>query len=101
MQAKSTEHRSGLQRARKLATEDVFRQTNERIAASAHELGLKHRVPFLCECSDTRCTRPIRLDLAVYEGIRADSAHYLAIPGHAIGEARVIEETDAVAILEK
>jgi hypothetical protein len=90
-----------LQRARQLATEDVFRQANERIAASAHELGLEQRIPFLCECADTRCTAPIRLDLAVYEGIRADSAHYFALPAHAIPEARVIEETDAVAILEK
>jgi hypothetical protein len=90
-----------LERAPRIATEDVFRQANERIAASARELGLEHRIPFLCECSDSRCTRPIRLDLDFYEGTRADSGRYLALPGHAIAEAQVIKETEAVAILEK
>jgi hypothetical protein len=63
--------------------------------------GLEQRVPFLCECSDRRCTRPITLDHHVYEGIRANSTRHLAIPGHVIADAEVIEETDAVAVLEK
>jgi hypothetical protein len=97
----SSEYRSGLNEARQLANEDVFRHANERIAASAHGLGLERGIPFLCECSDSRCTTLIRLDLDVYEGIRAELARYLAIPGHVIPQAQVIEESEALAVLGK
>jgi hypothetical protein len=90
-----------LHKARQLANEDAFRQANERIAASAHALGLEHRIPFLCECSNSRCTKAIRLDLDVFDGIHADATHYLAIPGHAIPQAQVVEENETFAILER
>jgi hypothetical protein len=90
-----------LHKARQRSNEDVFREANERIAARADELGLERGIPFLCECSDTRCMRMVRLDLRGYKDVRADPAHYLSIPGHAIPGAQVIEESGALAILEK
>jgi hypothetical protein len=64
--------------------EDVFRDANERVAAKARELefGLDRPLPFLCECSDTRCFAHIMLTIEEYEEARSGPRGYLTISGH-------------------
>jgi hypothetical protein len=85
----------------KLEPEDIFREANERIAESARELGFQFPVPFLCECSDGRCLRFIRLTLEEYEEARRDPHRYLTISGHEVLGALVIARDERFALAEK
>lgn len=82
----------------------TFREANERISAAAGSYGVDMPVPFICECSDPGCSAIVRLGLEQYEEIRADSRHFLNIPGHVAasqGAAVVVEERDGYSIVEK
>jgi hypothetical protein len=70
--------------------EDVFRSANESVAAKARELdfGLDRPLPFLCECSDTRCFAHIMLTIEEYEEARSDPQRYLTISGHDVRGAQ-------------
>ena len=82
----------------------TFRDANERIAAAAGAYGLDIPVPFICECADPTCSEIVPLELGQYEEIRADSRHFLNIPGHdaaARGATVVVAERDGYVIVEK
>jgi hypothetical protein len=79
----------------------VFRSANERIAAKARELGWQFPVPFLCECSDTRCFERVELVLEAYEEMRAHPQRYLTVSGHELVGAFLIEQDEHVAFVEK
>jgi hypothetical protein len=82
----------------------TFRDANERINAAAGAYGMDTPVPFLCECADPRCVEIVRLELDQYEEIRADSRHFLNVPGHqraAQGAAVVVAERYGYVIVEK
>ena len=67
-----------------MQAEDVFRNANERVAAKARELEFEadQPLPFLCECSDTRCFAQILLTIEEYEEARSDPRRYLTISSH-------------------
>jgi hypothetical protein len=61
-------------------------------------------VPFICECADPACTELVRLSLAEYEAVRADSRHFLNAPGHEVnadGYGRVVSNQDGYVVVEK
>lgn len=60
----------------------IFREANERIRATARELGLGSAVPFICECPDRGCTDFVRLDVREYDALRGDRGSLVALPGH-------------------
>ena len=35
---------------------------------------------WICECASTECMKPIRLTIAEYEAVRAESTHFLVVP---------------------
>ena len=41
---------------------EVFRRANQELDASASQMGLTGPRPYLCERSDTRCTRTMMID---------------------------------------
>jgi hypothetical protein len=59
-------------------TEALFRDVNERIAESAE----RYEAEFVCECSDAECAERIPAALEEYESVRANSTHFLLVPGH-------------------
>lgn len=67
-----------------MQAEDVFRNANERVAAKARELEIRSPIPFLCECSDTRCFKRIPLTLEEYDDRGPGQQHYLIVPGHRV-----------------
>jgi hypothetical protein len=90
--------------AERVAINDAtFRAANERIDATADQLGVA-AAPFICECADTSCTTVLRISLAEYEAIRADPTHFLNAPGHdAAGgpHAQVIEDRGSYTVVAK
>jgi hypothetical protein len=90
-----------MERSLAVQAEDVFRGANEKVAAKARELEVRSPIPFLCECSDTRCFRHIRLTLEEYDDTRAGRRRYLIVPGHTVGGASVVAQDGGFALAEK
>ncbi len=67
------------------------RERNARIAAAAarHHFDRDVPVPFLCECSDTRCEELLRMTLHAYRELR-DGADFLVVPGHQVDDAKIV-----------
>jgi hypothetical protein len=78
-----------------------FREANERLGEKRVELDAAGRTPFLCECSDARCTELVRLTLAEYERVRSNPRWFLVASGHDPGASRAAEERGGYAIVEK
>jgi hypothetical protein len=90
---------------KRIARNDAtFREANEQIGAAAGIYGIEGAVPFICECADPACSEIVPLELRRYEEIRADSRHFLNVPGHeaaAQGAAVVIDKREGYVIVEK
>jgi hypothetical protein len=68
-------------------TNNLFREANERIRArSSEHSDPLDRIPFLCECSEERCTTIVRLTPAEYGLIRAHPDRYFTAIGHEVRE---------------
>lgn len=94
----------GLMEERIARNNATFRDANERISAAAGAYGIDTPVPFICECPDAGCSEIVRLTLEQYEEIRADSRHFLNVPGHqaaAENTSEVVSERDGYVIVEK
>ena len=61
---------------------EVFRRANQELDASASQMGLTGPRPYLCECSDTRCTRTMMIDGGIYTDVRANPNRFVVLPGH-------------------
>jgi len=73
--------------------ESVFRAVNELIETTATQTGVDdHVFNFVCECSDTSCTRLLPLTVSEYEQVRADAAQFLIAPGHELPELETVVE---------
>jgi hypothetical protein len=81
----------------------TFRDANEHISAAAGVYGIDSPVPFICECADASCSQIVPLTLEEYEEIRADSRHFLHVPGHedSAGMAQIVARRDGYVIVEK
>ena len=88
--------------------QSTFRAANEEIEAAARAMAPDlPRVPFICECPETTCTRITRLRPEEYRAVRSDPTHFVVIPGHEVCEvegeqvARVIAREDGYTVMEK
>lgn len=84
----------------------VFRAANDEIAAAAEEHGLGdgRPVPFICECSDPRCTEVISLTLAEYKRVRSNPRWFAHAGGHDSDipdVVRLLEDHERYALAEK
>ena len=90
---------------RKAKNEAAFRAVNEELEPLARETvrgNEEARVPFLCECSDPRCTRVIGLTLAEYEHVRSVASWGFVLPGHEDPTVeRVVERGERFDVTEK
>jgi hypothetical protein len=83
-----------------------FRKANERIEATADQMNLAGRVPFICECSDLACMEIVRLDFDEYEDVRQHPRRFFTVPGHAeaavqVGAARVAKRLPGYTLVDK
>jgi hypothetical protein len=84
----------------------AFREANERIASAAVGHGLAERgpLPFLCECSDPRCTTIIHLTLDEYRRVRSNPRWFAHAAAHEVavaGAVAPVEEHDRYTLVEK
>ena len=83
-------------------SQEAFRRANDGIAARARELDVDDRTPFLCECSDVRCTQILQLTLEEYGAVRSDDGRFMIAPGHPHGDdEHVLEQSDGYWVTEK
>jgi hypothetical protein len=93
--------------AEKIARNNAaFRTANEEIArtASDHGLGDGRKVPFLCECSDSRCSEVIKLTLDEYDRVRSNGRWFAHARGHETavpGAVRLVEQHGGYVLVEK
>lgn len=89
------------------ATVEVFRRANLTLEETYRGLVPGHltdtgRAPFICECSNARCTSIVQLTLEEFRQIRDHPGHFVVVPGHVVADfRRVVEETDRFAVLER
>jgi len=81
--------------------EERFARANAAISAKADELAVE-RVPFLCECSDARCTDIISLSLTEYRAAKTQPGAFMLVPGHEDANVeRVVRDGDEFVLVEK
>ena len=81
--------RDHLTAGRARENEERFAAANAEIATTAEALQIEELVPFLCECSNTRCTKIIQLSLATYADLRSQESTFVLLSGH---EDRNVEQ---------
>jgi hypothetical protein len=92
-------------REKEVINETIFREMNEwtedsNDARSSMEEGRLDS--YLCECSDDRCTEPIRLTRAEYEATRAEPIRFAIALHHENPEIDVVvAENERFATIEK
>ena len=82
----------------------IFRAMNEwSEEGNDARLGVGPRVDtYLCECSDRRCTDPLRLTRLEYESIRAEPLRFVIALNHENPEIdRLVEENERFATVDK
>ena len=85
---------------RSTETREVFRQANDELDASASQMGLNGPRPYLCECSDTRCTRTMMIEGGIYADVRATPNRFVVLPGHEEGLDVVENSPDYVVVVK-
>jgi hypothetical protein len=83
---------------------DIFRRANEQIraAADAHEFGAP--LPFLCECTDERCTEVVPLTREEYSEIRGNPRRFVHAVGHTGSDeehTEVVDRSNGHEVVEK
>jgi hypothetical protein len=84
----------------------AFRDANDGIDTIAYREGLAdgRPVPFICECSDPRCTVIISLTLPEYRRVRRNPRWFAHADGHETdvpGVVQPVERHDRYVIVEK
>jgi hypothetical protein len=76
--------------------EALFREVNERIESTPHDLGPGVPHDFICECANADCTFRVSLPFAAYHSVRADPRQFIVLPMHYTPEVEelVREEKD-------
>ena len=87
--------------ARAAKNEISFRKANERLGEKRRELDAEGKTPFLCECSDPRCTEIIQLTVPEYEQVRSHPTWFLIATGHDAAGTTTVGEHSGYTIVEK
>lgn len=78
-------------KARIAANEALFRAVNEKIDdLNSVFATVTETFMIVCECGDSGCGEQIEVEAHAYEGVRADPALFMIVPGHDIVEVESI-----------
>lgn len=88
------------------STQAVFRRANEEILDFSEEVLADEPgalAPFLCECTDRRCTRIVRLSPAEFGAARSVPGHFVVLPGHEgrVADERVVERGERFILVRR
>ncbi len=83
--------------------ESAFRDLNENLEAGVHRgRPASDYAGFVCECGHADCEMIVRLKLADFERVRADSRLFIVVPGHELLEAEsVVERNGGFLVVRK
>jgi hypothetical protein len=83
--------------------ESIFRQVNEQIGSLNRGFGAETpTMTVICECASGDCTERLEIPVADYEKVRADSRHFVVVPGHELPEFEtVVDHNDRYDVVEK
>jgi hypothetical protein len=83
--------------------ESIFRQVNEQIGSLNRGFGTETpTMTVICECADGDCAERLEITVTDYEKVRADSRHFVVVPGHEVPEFEtVVERNDRYDLVEK
>lgn len=90
-----------LNEERAARNETVFRAANELLRERTRELADLERRPYLCECSDPRCTDVLLLTEEEYRAARSHPRRFLVVRGHAHEGEVVVDAADGHELVEK
>jgi hypothetical protein len=63
--------------------EELFRKVNERIESVSHAVAPDDALTeYLCECDRPDCYGRVNATRSEYEAVRAESTHFIVLPGH-------------------
>jgi hypothetical protein len=83
--------------------ESIFREVNEQIGSLNR--GFDTQTPtmtVICECASGDCTERLEILVADYEKVRADSRHFVVVPGHELPEFEtIVDHNDRYDVVEK
>ena len=86
--------------------ESRYRNLNERMEPSnAVHVWVDPPMPdWICECASTECMQPVRLTIAEYEAVRAESTHFFVVPSDehlSPAVERVVHRNERYWVVEK
>jgi hypothetical protein len=83
--------------------EELFRTVNERIEALSQTVAQDDSMmEYLCECDRPDCCDKVRATRGEYESVRAESTHFIVLPGHEDPRVeRVVLSNERFLIVEK
>lgn len=88
--------------ARARENEERFAAANADIATTADALHVRELVPFLCECSNVRCTEIIQVSLAAYVDLRSQESTFILLTGHEDANVeQVVGRTNGYLLVQK
>jgi hypothetical protein len=83
--------------------EALFRDINDKVEGLNRSLAVvSTRMVVVCECGLQECLERIDLSIEEYERVRADSTHFVIVPGHELPDVEdVIERSDRYYVVRK
>jgi hypothetical protein len=83
--------------------EELFRQVNERIDTISQAVADDDALTeYLCECDRQECYERVKATRGEYESVRAESTHFIVLPGHEDPRVeRVVFSDERFLIVEK
>jgi hypothetical protein len=96
----------GAREERLARNEAIFREVNERTRSLQDRFGPEDPTTsyeeYLCECGDQLCVERVKLTVAEYESVRAESTQFVVRPGHSVPRVeRVVLENDRYLVVVK
>ena len=89
-----------LEPAKPSASDDFFRQVNDRIVELGERFGFREEVlELVCECGDTGCSDRLSVPAAEYEQVRNADGRHVVAPGHALAD-RVVARGEGYVVVE-
>jgi len=91
-------------RKRRIGENEVlYRTVNERIEELNEAFGqVTETMSVVCECGIGTCAEQIEISMADYERVRAESTHFIVIPGHEIADVEeVVEQRGTYDVVRK
>ncbi|HWT25986.1 MAG TPA: hypothetical protein VN213_20940 [Solirubrobacteraceae bacterium] len=82
--------------------EAAFRVANERMRNWPERRSNEAPARYYCECAHATCHEHVVLSGTEYERVRADSHHFVVVPGHEMPDVeKVVFRTARYAVVEK